>query len=274
MNWTDFHFSCRYLSNQLSSGSNLKSLQNIFLKEYRAFLSGNPLDNEIYRKIISINNVSQQQKLLSVYGRLNLSREHSSINKLSNIKNYIFLLCIIFLLLSSICFVYVIPTFKEIFQMMEVPVSKQLNNFTMYWGLSCVLLAVASLGVLRLNYLINKLDLFSSNITPSFLSKILLSKKVTTQIHKIEALIYAPFNEQRNQYSEQANRLMVMLERDNLKAFKELQYQFNKENKKLTKLINSQVTKLMCLFSTIVIAAIYNFVSSLYAPLFYLGIIQ
>lgn len=273
MNWMDFHFSCRYLSTQLSAGNDLKSAQNIFLKEYRTFLSGNPLNNEIYRKVISINNVKEQQKLLSTYGLLNLSWDNSGINKLSNIRNYIFLLNFIFLLLSSICLIYVIPTFKEIFQMMDVPIIKQLDNFIIYWVLSFSLLAVVSLGILRLNDIINRLDLFSSSITLSFLSKTILSKKVTIQIHKIEALIYAPFNERRNQYSDQANTLITMLKRDNLDLFTELQFQFNKESKLLTKLINSQVTKLMCLFSIIVIAAIYNFISSLYAPLFYIGTI-
>jgi len=274
MNWDEFHFSCRYLSKKLSKGIELKSAQSSLIKDYNEVFSGNPLDVDIYRQIISSDSTDKQQELFSIYGELNLERDDSSINRLGNIRNYIFLLYLVFLLLSAISVTFVIPTFKEMFSMMDVPINKQIENFTTYWTVSVVLMTVVSFGVLRLNFIANRLNSYSSKLTSTPISRLLLTNKISKQIQKIEAFVNAPLGEQQNQFSDNAIAFIVKLNDDDLNIPKELQQRIDKENDKLTKLLNSRIGKLMLLLSIIVIAAIFNFVYSLYAPLFYIGNIQ
>lgn len=274
MNWDAFHFSCRYLSTKLSADIELTSAQNLLLKTYPEIVSSNHLDVDLYKRIISRNNPTEQQRLLSIYGQLNLDRDSSSINKLNNIRNYIFLLFFVFLLLSAICVVFVIPTFKEMFVMMEVPINEQIENFTTYWAISLGLMLAVSVGIIRVNFIVNRLNSYASTLPSTLMSRLLLTNKIVQQIDKIEAFVNSPLGEKKNLFSEDANTFISKLDKDGLNTPKELQLMINKENEKLNKLLNSRIGKLIFSLSVIVIAAIFNFVYSLYAPIFYIGNIQ
>jgi len=89
----------------------------------------------------------------------------------------------------------------------------------------------------------------------------------------LEALVKAPINDQSNKYSDNANTLFLQLESDGLNIAQELQHQINMQNDELTKLINRRIKRLMFVFSIIVVLAIFNFISSLYAPIFATGTI-
>ena len=274
MHWDSFHFSCRYLSKKLFERLDLTSAQNSLLDGYHEQLIENPLESEMYRRITSSNNLDKQQELFSIYGDLNLKRDNSSINRLSNIRNYIFLVFAIFLVLSTICLIYVVPTFREMVYMMDVPISEQIDNFTTYWVISLTLMIIVSYGVLKLYSIINQLNSYTASVASSTISRFLLTNKSVLQIQKIEAYVNAPIGEQLNQFSEKANAFVTNLKRDNLNVAKELQLRIDNENAKLSKLLNSRIEKLMFLLAAVVVVAIYNFVSSLYAPLFYIGNIQ
>lgn len=269
MSWFTFHFACRYLSQKLAQGVELKTAKTSLMKNYHELVSDNALDTDIYKKIISINNQKKQQELFSIYGELNFQWRSSSINKLNNIRNYIFLLFSIFLMMSTICVSYVIPTFIELTAMMDVPSSMPLENFTTYWLFSIVLMTIISLGILRVNSLIQNLNI--SRIKTTKISQLLLSKNVLKQIQKIDALIYAPLGENLNHFSNNANEFVSNLINDNLNITQELQHIISFEHDKLTIAINARIRKLMLLLSFVVIAAIFNFVYSLYAPIFYIG---
>lgn len=271
MNWATFHFSCRFLSIKLSDGVELLSARKMLFEKYDKQLSNSPLENDIYKRIVSHSNPSKQQTLFSIYGNLNLDWDSSSISKLSNIRNYLFLLFAIFLILSGICITFVLPTFREIISLMDVPALKSIENFYTYWLISLLLMTIVSIGVMRLNSLVTQISLNSFSFNPPLIDKLLLTTNVTKQVQKIKALIYAPFGEDLNEFSHESNIFVTNLISDHFDISLELQKIINVENKKLTTLINARISKLMILLSTVVVTAIFNFIYSLYAPLFYIG---
>jgi hypothetical protein len=126
MNWTEFHFSCRFLSQKLSHGLELKLAQGLLSKNYSSHQSCDVLGNPIYKEIVSESSKIKQQELLSVYGNLKLDKDDSSITKLTSLRNYLFLIIAVFLLISGIYKVYVLTSFMEMFSSMGVPMNKQI----------------------------------------------------------------------------------------------------------------------------------------------------
>lgn len=273
MNWYSFHFSCRFLSKKLSQGIDLATAENLLHKNYKDVYSNKPLEIGIYKRIASMRDPSRQALLLSIYGELNFDRDNTPINHMRNVRNYLFLLFFVFLLMSYICMTFVIPTFIEIYSIMNSTISAELESFTTYWSISLLLMTLVGLSAIKLSSTIAKLNTYSIVNKSGFLSKLLLSNKIVNKIAMLEALVKAPINDQSNKYSDNANTLFLQLESDGLNIAQELQHQINMQNDELTKLINRRIKRLMFVFSIIVVLAIFNFISSLYAPIFATGTI-
>ena len=273
MSWTAFHFSCRFLSQKLSDGIELKPALTLLSKNYSNYLHSDTLDTPIYKTIISEEEPSKQQQLLSIYGKLKLNWDVSAVTKLTNIRNYLFLIFAMFLLLSSIYKTYVLTTFKEIFAVMDAPINAQLESFTSYWIISLVLMTIVSAIILRFSAVIKQMNGTSTTFTPSLISQLLISKKIVNQVKSIEALINAPLDRNVNQFSPTENQFVKQLNTDNMDIANELQALIDSRYHLLTNMINGRIKKLLFLLSFIVVNAIFNFVYSLYAPLFSIGTI-
>jgi hypothetical protein len=273
MSWTAFHFSCRFLSQKLSDGLELKPAQDLLSKSYDNYQPSNALDNPIYKEIISVTNPSKQQELLSIYGNLNMDWDVSSVAKLTNIRNYLLLIFGVFLLLSGIYKIYVLTAFKEVFSLMEAPINAQLENFTTYWLISLLLMTVVSVIILKFSSIFTQVCGISNTFSPSTISQLVTSKKIVNQIQKVQALIYAPLDKNINPFSASENEFVKQLSMDNMDTPKELQTLINAQYTLLITMINGRIKKMIFLLTLIVVGAIFNLVYSLYSPIFSMGTI-
>ena len=211
--------------------------------------------------------------ITGIYGNLKLNWDASSITKLTNIRNYLFLIFAMFLLMSVIYKTYVLTTFREIFSLMDAPLNAQPESFTTYWVISLLLMTTVSVVILRFSLIIKQINGTSTTFSSSVISQLLLSKKIINQILRIEALIYAPLNKNINLFSASDNEFVKQLRSDNMNIAKELQVLIDSQYYLLTLMINSRIKKILLFLTLIVVIAIFNFIYSLYAPIFSIGTI-
>ena len=271
MSWDAFQFSCRFLSKKLSEGLDLDTGKHQLFEKYRELFAQNPLDNEIYKGIISNGDKKRQMALFSIYGQLNLNWDLSAIDKLTNVRNYLYLLICAFVLLSAICVVYVFPAISNLFYISGLSTNDQNENFIYYWTASCVLIAVTCVGIFKYQSVVRSMSRKLVGFTPTIFSRLVLGKEIIVQIHKIEALKTAPLNYQLNQFSEAFSKLIEKWKSDELNVSMELQTVVDNEHQNLNRLLNKRTKLLMTVLAFIIIMAIFNFVYSLYLPLFYIG---
>ena len=268
MNWINFQFCCRYIYQKLSEGEDITIAQNSLIKNYPRYNPAQLLQTQIYKLIY---NSSEPQELLLIYGNIKLDVSNDALTKLHNIKTYLFIIFTVFVLLSIVCNFFVIPVFQDIFHSMEAPSNIPLKQFSYIWLVSFILLLVSGLIVILFS---NKINNFYRSTTPfktSFLANLLITKTVINKIQQIDALIYAPLNQNINKYSQYENEFTKRLKLDNLNIAIELEALINSQYKLLSKLINSRLATLLFIVSFLVVIAILNFVYSLYSPLFAIG---
>ena len=273
MSWTAFHFSCRFLSRKLLDGLELNPALDLLSKNYSNYHSSGVSNNPIYKEITSEAKQSKQQELLSIYGNLKLDWDASSVTKLTNIRNYLFLIFGVFLLMSGIYKAYVLTTFRDIFSLMDAPLNVQLESFTTYWVISLLLMTTVSVVILRFSSIIKQINGISTTFSSSAISRLLISKKIINQIFRVEALIYAPLDKNINQFSASDNEFVKQLRSDNMNVTKELEILIDSRYSLLTIIINARLKKILFFLTLIVVGAIFNFIYSLYTPIFSIGTI-
>lgn len=272
MNWNAFHFSCRFLSKKLSEGVKAQDAIDILSKDYgNAYvdaLSRTPVQKEL----LDSTDSTKLQELLSIYGNLKLNWDTSLISKLTNVRNYLFIVFGMFAFLSFIFQTFVIPTFKETFTLISEPLlATQLDIYSKLWIISFVLIALISAAVLKVSSIIKRLDNVFVTTKLSLISKLVLSKKVVNHMHKTQALAYAPTRKNLNQYSEEEIKFVQQLSADNMNVAFEIQQQLNHRYSALARVINGRIKKMMFVLSLFLLLAIFNFIYTLYAPLFSVG---
>ena len=268
MNWNNFQFCCRYLNQKLSEGIDLSIAQETLIQNYSRYKPIQLLTTPIYQSILTS---SHPQELLSIYGQMKLNKNNESLTKLANVKSYLFITYAVFIILSLICNVFVIPVFQEIFDSMDAPKNIPLEQFSSFWLISFSLLLLSGFMVMKFSSLITNIYKSARPFKASFLSNTLLSKALVNQILQIDALTYSPLKQDINKYSKNENEFTKRLKLDNLDISKELEALINTQYISLSKLINSQLSLLLFIVSFLVVIAIFNFVYTLYAPIFAIG---
>jgi len=268
MQWNNFQFCCRYLHQKMSEGIDLETAHKALLKSYQRYLPEQLNNHFIYQ---AISTSKDQQSLLSIYGKIEFEWDKSLLTKLSDIKSYLMTIIAIFIITSLIVISYVLPVFKETFELLEQPISSQLNNFYIFWLATVTLIALSSALLLLFEKEVKRIKNESTPSQFSFLSKMLLSKKITNQIYKTEALTYSALEKDINEFSLAENELYTKLKNDNLDIPKELSILINEQYLTLTQLINQRLKLYLSYVTVCTSTGIGHFVYNLYTPIFSIG---
>lgn len=276
MSWSKFHFDCRFLAQKLCENVSGDKAEALLSKNYAKIYTNNlnnkgSFEDDLYQKIIAEPNLEKRQTLLSTYGKLNLTWDLSSVSRLANIRNYLFLLSCMFLLISAIYKFFVLPKFIDIFDQMNLPISSNLQNFNGIWAALLILMLLSCLALLQFSSFVKGIGQKESHLNTSMLRTSFVPKVLIEKSKLIDALIYAPLGINLNEYSAEqiafSNNLIV----DNLDLATELQIKINEHRAALLNIVNTHSKKLMAVFSITVISAISYLLFSFYQPIFSLG---
>jgi nitrate reductase NapE component len=111
------------------------------------------------------------------------------------------------------------------------------------------------------------------NPNTSLFSTFFIPVKILNTLKHIEALSNAPIENQVNEFSTEQIEIYKNFKSDNLDTASELQVLLDASRASLLKIINLQITKLLAIFSIVVVGSIGYLVWSLYQPIFALGMI-
>jgi nitrate reductase NapE component len=278
MSWSKFHFNCRFLSQKLSEEVGFEKAKELLSTKYSNHQIGGDLkessvENNLYKKIILETDPTKLHTLFSVYGKLNLSWDLSALTKLKNIRNYLFVLFTVFLFLSSIYKFFVLPAFIDIFSQMDVPITTVLERFNTIWLVSISLMFLVSVIILMFYSFVDQIGKKEINSNTSLFSTFFIPVKILNTLKHIEALSNAPIENQVNEFSTEQIEIYKNFKSDNLDTASELQVLLDASRASLLKIINLQITKLLAIFSIVVVGSIGYLVWSLYQPIFALGMI-
>jgi len=112
-----------------------------------------------------------------------------------------------------------------------------------------------------------------NNVNNSIFYNLFIPVKIINKLKQIDALSNAPIENKVNEFSSEQIEIYKNFKSDNLDIAVELQMLLDELRASLLKLINAQMTKLLALFSIVIIGSIGYLVSSLYQPIFSLGMI-
>lgn len=278
MSWSKFHFNCRFLNQKLSEDVDFENAKRLLTAKYSNHQIGGDLkessiENNLLEKIISEPDPKKLQMLLSIYGRLNFSWDLSALTKLINIRDYLFALVTIYLVISGIYKSFVLPVFIDVFDQMDVPVAAELERFNTIWLISITLMLLVSIVLLNFYSFVNKIGKKENNFNSSFFYKVFIPVKIINKLKQIDALSNAPIENQVNEFSSEQIEIYNNFKSDNLDIAAELQMLLDASRVSLLKLINAQMTKLLALFSIVIIGSIGYLVWNFYQPIFSLGMI-
>ena len=281
MSWSKFHFNCRFLNQKLSEEVPIEKAQELLSNNYSkhqigGVLKESSIKSHLFEKMIAESDPKRLKRLFSIYGSMNLSWDLSALSRLRNIRNYLFVLLTVFIFISSVYKFFVLPAFINVFEEMDLNISSGLERFDFVWGMTITLMLLISFILLRFNSFVNKIDKIDktdNNFNSTFFYKLLISKKIIKMLKQIDALLYAPIEIERNEYSAEQITIYKSFESDNLNTSTEVQNLIGCYRVTLIKLINARITKLLALFSIVIIAAIGYLVFSAYQPIFSLGMI-
>lgn len=278
MSWSKFHFNCRFLSQKLSEEISFANAKELLFKSYSknnigGKLEVDSLESKLFNSISAEPDAKKLQSILSIYGGLNFAWDLTTLTKLKNIRNYLFALFSVFLLLSFIYKFYVLPEFFNIFVEMEHPISEELGRFNTIWLISITVMLPISFILLRFYSFVDQIGIKEINFNSTFFTRVFIPVKIKNKLKLIDALTNAPIEKVVNDFSSEQIEIFRNFKSDNLQISEELQVLLNTYRASLLKLINAHIIKLLSLFSLAIMSAVGYLVWSFYKPIFSLGMI-
>jgi|GEM_PF-2397948 len=278
MNWDSFYFQCRYLAQKISPQCDVQQARKNLNTDYPAspfMLSLKPqsMADDLMKKLLQLPDVEHQKKRFALYAGLPLNWVGSSIKKLGESLSYLSLLIALFILMSTIYHYIVAPEMVSLFNLNETPIEPALENYTYYWAFTLIALLTPYVLLLMLNTQIKRIETSPHLIPNTIIAKLVLSPKAQDQLQHCTAIVYAPLALSPNQHSAQHIALIEQFEHDKLNVAQELSAHLSHYQHSLTATLNQRIKKLMAISSCFIFIGIFNFVYSLYTPIFAIGTI-
>lgn len=280
MSWSLFKCYCKEASHSLEKGDDIEfafsaAERSPLPKMLKAQLKPKSLQQSLISKLKNSDlSTDELQITLKIYGNLGFSELAHKPSRIRRVGLYLAYLTLMFSLLSSIYLLKVYPTVLDMYEEFGYPMSEGLIWFSEYWGL----LVSTIIGFLAISLLINhKIKVIFDHqigVGNSLLFKLLLPKRLKESYRGLLNLIHLPLNLTKKTNQNAENILIeYLLKKD---------YTPEEIADLLTLTITEQVTRLKTqaesylrkfyiLIAILIVFSIYEFVSSVYAPIFTLG---
>lgn len=280
MSWSRFKFYTSEMSRLLKQGKGaadayLDAQNSTLSKEFGPELKPNKLQSKIIGELKQSKLPSDQAvRALEIYKALNLTDLAQKPNRLRRVGIYIGYLTFAYCAMSAVYFSSVFPNISAIFDEVDIPASDRYLWFADNWGIIVAVVLCLLLLAFSISKKISDLFEFKSGVEQSFLYRALLPKKIKTEYEYLLSLIWLPLDIAKESSVTQSAHL--------IKPYSDAKYS-NTEiaesvsillSEKLSSLISrseSYMRKIYVVIAVLVVASIYEFVGSIYTPLFSMG---
>jgi len=278
MTWDSFYFQCRYFAQKISPRCDVQQARKNLKADYPASpfsqsLKPQSMADDLMTELLQLPDIEHQKKQFTLYAELPLNWVSSSVKKLGERLSYLTLLIALFALMSTIYHNIVAPEMVSLFKLSETPVEPALANYAYYWAFTLIALLTPYVLLLMLNTQIKRIETSPHLIPNTIITKLVLSTKAHNQLQHCTAIVYAPLARLSNQHSAQHIALIEQFKLDKLNVAQELSTHLSHYQHSLTATLNQRIRILMAVSSCFVFIGIFNFVYSLYTPIFAIGTI-
>ncbi|WP_405633349.1 hypothetical protein [Pseudoalteromonas sp. Ld20] len=272
MNWNQLGYLCRLysLANDLNTTQQNQLRSATHLKIYKAGQPESQLAKKLAAQLVGNPNPSEQKQLSACYSTLPKIIASPSFDYKDKL-SYLAALFVIFIAISTIYQVFVLPTFSEVLSSHNINVADSLMQYTQYWYVGIVVLAmlfaVVCFTIFKLREACNLAspDLFLG------IRGLFIPKQIKQQYATLMAVL--GFFERGSKDRSALPEIMYLesCQLHGLAISDEFAFLVEQKLRLLNDTIKVYINKLIYLFTAILVLIICLFLQQAYKPIFMIG---
>jgi len=279
MCWDRFHYLCRkcnlpdFSANDFStflSAVNAQKATDLYADK----ITEKSVAHEILTALQQTDDLALVERSVSVYARLNFGRSIDEPAQLKRVITYLVFLATVYMLVSSVYTVFVMPQFSNMYESLEVQPPGLFMWYVNYSSYMIAAIVILLLGVLLVAYQIRAMFSYKMPASDSLLYNGLVPETIRNSFLSIVEIIVYPvavvFDGKWQKLGVISAHLQEV-ENAGLSLVTEMQSLLVIEVNKLNRKIERFIFFLMSFVSVIIVASIIVFLMSAYSPLFIMG---
>ncbi|KPH93878.1 hypothetical protein AMS58_15005 [Pseudoalteromonas porphyrae] len=272
MNWDQLGYLCRIYSsaNEISDSEQNQLRSATHLNIYKQGQPQSQLATKLAKQLVDNPNPSQQKQLSTCYAKLPSIITSPSFDY-KNKLGYLAVLFGIFIVISAIYQVFVIPAFIEILGTHNINLPHSLNQYAQYWYVAIVLLAmlftIVCITILKLHDACN----LASTEPFTGMFGVIIPKQIKQQYAILMAIFGFFEQDSKNKATLPEIMHLQSCQLHGLALGDEFAYLVEQKLRLLNDAAKKQINKLIYLFSAILVLVIYLFLQQAYKPIFIIG---
>jgi hypothetical protein len=211
---------------------------------------------------------------LKIYSELDVSGLSHQPNRIRRVGIYIGLLAFTYFVLSGINLIFVIPQTVSMYEAMATPLPENLKWFVDYWAAVLIVIMTLLTGALLISNKVKELFEYKKGVEDSMVYRFMLPKKIKSRYERLISLIHLPLYIVRNKNDGINDHI--------IEHYHTKEYSHNEISDSLSLIINenanhlllqseSYLRRIYIIVAILILYSIFQFVSSIYAPIFAMG---
>lgn len=280
MNWSRFKFYCNEVSRLLEKGEEVipafeNAKASVLSKEFGPDLKSEEIQSSILTSLKNDGYTNNEVKeALKIYDGLDVSELVHKPSRIRRVGIYIGYLTVMYFVLSSIYFVYVIPQMISMFESMEQPTPESFTWFIDNW--TAILMSVITLlvGAFLVSRKVKEIFEYKKGTENSIIYRFMLPKKIKARYERLISLINLPLHIVKNKSDGINDHVIQHYHSEKYSASEisnSLSILISENINNLISHSESYIRRIYVVVAILIIFSIYEFVSSAYAPIFVMG---
>ena len=272
MSWDRFHFICRRARQQLLLSKPL-SLQDdaddLLAANYGAPCSDKSIASNLLKQLSLLADRSQLDRATNFYASGHFSQLGIEPQGLRRISVYLGYLLLMFIVMNMIYQQYVFPEFINYYSFTEEMFSAETAFYIQYWQYITALAATLIIAAFLLSLTARKLLRFDVDVSSSWVFRGLFPRSIKQAYLQMIAYLYYPLDAEKIDNSLRSTDEAMQAE--GIDILDELPHMMSAKLVILLERVEKYMQLLYSITAIVIIYIIYNYISSVYSPLFKMG---
>lgn len=275
MSWNQFHFKCRFLLQEINSGSTLQQANQSFTGSKLGALYSDEKLSGIQKSLLDgvfkLSSIKDIRHALRVYSSLDLSRSCGSSEAFTGIISKLTSLQIttaVFVVFITIYKFFVYPTFYDLAAQYPSLSNATFSSIPLIWLIG---VAISMLTIALTIFLIKFIKNIDAMIvkSPHRAAVVFMPKKAVDEIVTLNRIINLPIKRVKNNHDFD-EKYSALIDSD-LDESIELTALFNHHSEKLELILTQYAKPILALMNVLITLGIAFYIIQIYDPIFSLG---
>lgn len=279
MEWRRFHYICRRSHHQHTPGESLRDCIERVDAETASHLYGateatDTLPYRLLQELKQAPNTHLAQIALKTYGDMDFSDSLTEPLQFKRVMLYLGYVTFVFFVTSCLYQFKVAPAFLGVVESMSASTPSALLAYQGYWIFLSVLVFALLLAVLVIGYRLRALFSYQPRVQQSLSFRFFTlpqTRRAYSRILEAAAFPLSACSDYQPTAPSEMTSHLEGIDASGMDVGREVQELIRQTGMQLTASCEKQMRILSVIVSVIIVAVIFRFVASVYAPIFYLG---